>query len=76
MNPENNDRSRAEGAPLRVRQAMSVKDLCQASTLCKSTIHKLIRTGKLEATTVGTRRLIYVDSAQALLSPSCNEGNA
>lgn len=74
MNAENNERTETDGVPPTVRATMSVKSFCQASTLCKSTAHKLIRTGKLEATTVGTRRLIYVDSAQALLSPPVGKG--
>ncbi len=45
----------------------SVKAAVAATGLGKDTIYSMIKDGKLEAATVGKRRLVFVDSLQTYL---------
>lgn len=47
--------------------AYSVADACRVSTLCKSQIYNLIRSGRLEARKLGRRTLIPAASLRALI---------
>ncbi|MDF8334141.1 helix-turn-helix domain-containing protein [Novosphingobium cyanobacteriorum] len=47
--------------------AYSVADACRVSTLCKSQIYNMIRSGKLEARKLGRRTLIPAASLRALI---------
>lgn len=49
------------------RRALTVDEFCKAYSLSKPTCYKLIRSGELHSVIVGGRRLIPVDSAEALL---------
>ena len=53
-------------APVEIR-AYEVKQFCQAYGLCKATVYNLMKAGKLHSVLVGGRRLIPVESAEALL---------
>lgn len=55
-----------EIAPL----AASIKQAGAALGVGKSTIYKLIGTGELESTLIGTRRVIVYESLKALLRPA------
>jgi excisionase family DNA binding protein len=52
------------------RRALRVLDACAAYGVSRSTIYKLMKTGKLRAVKIGGRRLIPRDALEALL----NEG--
>jgi excisionase family DNA binding protein len=45
--------------------AMSVATFGERFDLCKASVHKLIREGKLHTVKVGRRRLIPVEAAEA-----------
>jgi excisionase family DNA binding protein len=49
------------------KRALSVKEFCGESGLSRSTTYKLIKSNKLRTIKVGKRRLIPVESAEALL---------
>jgi excisionase family DNA binding protein len=51
------------------RRALSIKDFCDAYGLCRTTVYELIKDGKLPDVRIGTKRLIPVDAAEALLRP-------
>lgn len=53
-------------------RTISVADFCQMSGLGKTTAHKLIKSGKLQSTRVGRRRLICRKDAEALIVPHEN----
>lgn len=57
-------------------RTISVADFCHMSGLKKTTTFKLIRTNQLASTKVGSRRLISLESAQALIDPSKKVGDA
>ena len=53
-------------APLLIAM-ISVKEFCQATGLCATTVNKLIKSGELPSKKAGRRRLIPVESARAWL---------
>ncbi|MFZ5696166.1 MAG: helix-turn-helix domain-containing protein [Pseudomonadota bacterium] len=46
----------------------TIKEACEMSGLGKTTLYAMIAQGKLEATTVGRRRLVKVESLRALVA--------
>ena len=51
-------------------KACTVRDACRATGLGKTTIYELISQGKLKSVAIGRRRLVLVESIEALLRPS------
>ncbi|WP_296707186.1 helix-turn-helix domain-containing protein [Rhodoblastus sp.] len=49
------------------RRALHVNEFCEAYGVSRSTAYRLIAEGKLETVKIGNRRLVPVDSAEALL---------
>jgi excisionase family DNA binding protein len=49
------------------RRALKVKEFCRAYGPSKPTVYRLIRSGELHSILLGGRRLIPVDTAEALL---------
>jgi len=60
MSPEQAPRSTG-------KRALRIKEFCEAYGLSRSTVYKLMSEGKLSTVLVGGRRLIPVESAEALL---------
>jgi excisionase family DNA binding protein len=60
---------RINASAVKSRRALTLSDFCDFYSIGKSTAYLLIRSGKLRSIRVGGRRLIPVDSAEALLKP-------
>jgi excisionase family DNA binding protein len=54
--------------PDRSKIAYSIKEACQATSLGRTTLYKLISEGKLGTIKVGTRTLIPADSLESFLA--------
>lgn len=54
--------------PFSERFTCSISDACDASGLGRSKLYEEIAAGRLETTTVGKRRLVYVRSLLGLLA--------
>ena len=48
-------------------QALTINDTCKTLSLSRPTIYRLIKAGRLEAFSIGRRRLIRAASVQHLL---------
>ena len=46
----------------------TVNETCDLLRVSRGTIHKLVKTGRLRSSTIGTRRLIFRDSIDSLLN--------
>jgi excisionase family DNA binding protein len=59
----------SSNSPLKLaeKRALKIKEFCEAYGPSRSTTYKLINEGKLKSVLVGGRRLILVESAEALL---------
>lgn len=53
---------------------ISAAEFCRMSGLGMTSVRALIRSGQLQSTKVGGRRLISLASAQALIAPSVGMG--
>jgi excisionase family DNA binding protein len=49
------------------RRALRVNEFCTAYGLSRSTVYKLMKTGKLRTVLIGGRRVVPVDAAEGLL---------
>ncbi|WP_366520759.1 helix-turn-helix domain-containing protein [Acidocella sp.] len=58
--------------PFAQRLTCTVDEACSATGLGRTKLYELIGDGSLATTTIGRRRLVFVDSLRALLEP----GNA
>jgi excisionase family DNA binding protein len=45
-----------------LRKLASIEEVANASSLCRSTIYKLIKTGELRSVRLSRRHLVYIDS--------------
>jgi len=71
---------RATGTPRRFDATaqplvVSVPEACSLLRVSRWTIYQLIRSGKLETITIGTRRLVPVSALYELLTKLGGEGN-
>ena len=58
------------------RRAYRINDFCRAFGLGRTKAYELIGSGKLRTVTVGGRRLVPRDAAEALLSQDAPNGQA
>ena len=59
---------KAESPPWHQKVALSLKEVRQATTLCKSTVAKLLATKALPYTRVGTRVLVLTEDLMNFLN--------
>ncbi len=59
---------KAESPPWQQKVALSLKDVRQATTLCKSTVAMLLATKALPYTRVGTRVLVLTEDLMEFLN--------
>jgi excisionase family DNA binding protein len=59
--------------PLEEKLSLRVNEACVAAGISRSTIYKLMTSGKLRTTKVGGRRLILREDLQALLQAGVAE---
>ena len=52
------------------RRAYRINDFCRAFGLGRTKVYELIGSGKLKTVTIGGRRLVPCDAAEALLNQS------
>jgi excisionase family DNA binding protein len=51
-------------------KACTIREACHVTGLGKTSIYELINQGKLQSVAIGRRRLVLVESIEALLRPS------
>jgi excisionase family DNA binding protein len=54
-------------SPVKERRALTLFDFCDAYSIGRSTAYTMIKAGTLRSIRVGGRRLIPIESAEALL---------
>ena len=67
LQPLHPNRHQRRAAPKRL--AVTIDDACEITGLGRTKIYELIGQGKLKAVSIGRRRLVLMESIEALLLP-------
>ena len=67
LQPLHPNRHERRAAPKRL--AVTIDDACEITGLGRTKIYELIGQGKLKAVSIGRRRLVLMESIEALLLP-------